>query len=470
MRSLNWKLAGALLLVVAVSIGLMAYLVNVSTSNEFQQYNSQRNQGYAEEVAGVLGSFYERDQSWTEVSELLPNLLRSTGDRLVVADSDGLVVGDTGNDWVGETATDVGLTGGTAIAASGDDVGDVYLFSTFTRGGPGYGHGAASQQSTVSNEQNFLDRVNMWLAIVAIITAVVALALGGILMWQITRPVKSLVTGARQVADGNLAYRVDIKSKDELGDLGRSFNTMAANLEEAEIDRRRMIADITHELRTPVTIIDGTVDGIQDGVFPADKEHLDAIKEQTALLTRLTADLRDLSLADSGQLKLQLAATDMVDLVRRKISTFAVPAREKGIDLVSELPEEALKIEVDPGRIEQVLGNLMTNAIRHTSASGKITVSARLIDRDAVHGIEAPNLVLSVADTGEGISREHLPHVFDRFYRVEESRSRGEGGAGLGLAIVKQMSEAHGGKVWAESELGKGSTFHVALPMKKHGH
>lgn len=470
MRSLNWKLAGALLLVVAVSIGLMAYLVNVSTSNEFQQYNSQRNQGYAEEVAGVLGSFYERDQSWTEVSELLPNLLRSTGDRLVVADSDGLVVGDTGNDWVGETATDVGLTGGTAIAASGDDVGDVYLFSTFTRGGPGYGHGAASQQSTVSNEQNFLDRVNMWLAIVAIITAVVALALGGILMWQITRPVKSLVTGARQVADGNLAYRVDIKSKDELGDLGRSFNTMAANLEEAEIDRRRMIADITHELRTPVTIIDGTVDGIQDGVFPADKEHLDAIKEQTALLTRLTADLRDLSLADSGQLKLQLAATDMVDLVRRKISTFAVPAREKGIDLVSELPEEALKIEVDPGRIEQVLGNLMTNAIRHTSAGGKITVSARLIDRDAVHGIEAPNLVLSVADTGEGISREHLPHVFDRFYRVEESRSRGEGGAGLGLAIVKQMSEAHGGKVWAESELGKGSTFHVALPMKKHGH
>jgi len=470
MRSLNWKLAGALLLVVAVSIGLMAYLVNVSTSNEFQQYNSQRNQGYAEEVAGVLGSFYERDQSWTEVSELLPNLLRSTGDRLVVADSDGLVVGDTGNDWVGETATDVGLTGGTAIAASGDDVGDVYLFSTFTRGGPGYGHGAASQQSTVSNEQNFLDRVNMWLAIVAIITAVVALALGGILMWQITRPVKSLVTGARQVADGNLAYRVDIKSKDELGDLGRSFNTMAANLEEAEIDRRRMIADITHELRTPVTIIDGTVDGIQDGVFPADKEHLDAIKEQTVLLTRLTADLRDLSLADSGQLKLQLAATDMVDLVRRKISTFAVPAREKGIDLVSELPEEALKIEVDPGRIEQVLGNLMTNAIRHTSASGKITVSARLIDRDAVHGIEAPNLVLSVADTGEGISREHLPHVFDRFYRVEESRSRGEGGAGLGLAIVKQMSEAHGGKVWAESELGKGSTFHVALPMKKHGH
>lgn len=470
MRSLNWKLAGALLLVVAVSIGLMAYLVNVSTSSEFQQYSSQRSQRYAEEVASVLGSFYERDRSWAEVDELLSNLLRSTSDRLVVADGAGVVVGDTGNDWVGETATDVGLTGGTAIAAFGDDVGDVYLFSTSTRGGPGYGHGAASQQSSGSNEQDFLDRVNMWLAIVAIIAALVALALGGVLMWQITRPVKSLVVGAREVAHGNLAYRVDIKSKDELGELGQSFNTMAANLEEAEIERRRMIADITHELRTPVTIIDGTVDGIQDGVFRADREHLDAIKEQTAVLTRLTADLRDLSLADSGQLKLQLAATDMTDLIRRTLSTFAVPAQQKGIDLVSELPEEGLWVEVDVVRMEQVLGNLMTNAIRHTAAGGRITVAARVVDRDAAHGIESPNVVLSVKDTGEGISREHLPHVFDRFYRVEESRSRGDGGAGLGLAIVKEMSEAHGGKVWAESELGKGSAFNVALPVTDRGH
>ena len=425
---------------------------------------------YAEEVASVLGSFYERDQSWIEIDELLPNLLRSTSDRLVVTDSSELIVGDTDSDWLGETATDVGLTGGTAIVASGADVGDVYLFSTFTRGGSGYGHGAGSQQSSASNEQNFLDRVNMWLVIVAIIAAATALVLGGILTWYITRPIRSLVTGAHQVAQGNLAYRVDVKSKDELGDLGHSFNVMAASLEQAEMERRRMIADITHELRTPLTIIDGTVDGIQDGVFQADTEHLDAIKEQTALLARLTADLRDLSMADSGQLRLQLAATDMTDLVRRKLSTFAVPAREKGVDLVSELPEEALRAEVDPVRIEQVLGNLMTNAIRHTSSGGKITVSARVTDRDAVHGIESPNVVLSVADTGEGISPEHLPHVFDRFYRVEESRSRGEGGAGLGLTIVKQMSEAHGGKVWAESELGKGSTFHVALPLKNRGH
>ncbi len=469
MRSLNWKLAGALLLVVVVSVGLMAYLINVSTSSEFRQYASQRDERYAEDVASVLGSFYERDHIWTDLDELLSNLLRSTSDRLVVADSGGLVVGDTDNDWVGETATDVDLTGGTAIVASGEEVGDVYLYSSFTRGGSGHGYGGGSQQSSVSNEQDFLDRVNRWLAIVAIIAAVIALALGGILMWQITRPVKTLAIGARQVAQGNLAYRVDIRSKDELGDLGRSFNTMAANLQQAELERRRMIADITHELRTPLTVIDGTVDGIQDGVFPPDKEHLDVIKEQTALLARLTADLRDLSTAESGQLKLQLAATDMIDLIRRKLPTFAAPAKEKGIELASALPQDAPRIEVDADRMEQVLGNLMTNAIRHTPPGGKITVSARVIDQDTVHGIDGPNLVVSVADTGEGISPEHLPHVFDRFYRVEESRSRGEGGAGLGLAIVKQMSEVHGGRVWVESELGKGSTFHVALPVKNHG-
>ncbi len=470
MRSLNWKLAGALLLVVIVSVGLMAYLINISTSREFRQYASQGCGMYAAGVANVLGSFYERDQSWAGIDEFLPNLLKSSGDRLVLTDNAGVVVGDTDSKWVGETAADAGLTGGTPVVASGEQVGDVYLFSSFIHCGRGMGGSPRSGEVSVPNEQDFLDRVNMWLVIVGIVAAVTALALGGILTWYITRPIKSLVKGAHQVAQGNLAYRVDVRSKDELGDLGRSFNSMAASLERAEMERRRMIADITHELRTPLTVIEGTVDGIEDGVFEADKGHLDTIKEQTALLARLAADLRDLSMAESGQLKLQLTATNMTDMVRRKILTYAVPAREKGIDLVSRLPEAALMVEVDPVRIEQVLGNLMTNAIRHTPTGGKITVSAREIDRDIAHGIKSPSLVVSVADTGEGISPEHLPHVFERFYRVEESRSRGEGGAGLGLAIARQMVEAHGGKVWAESEIGKGSTFYVALPMQSRSH
>ncbi len=470
MRSLNWKLAGALLLVVMVTIGLMAYLMNVGTASEFREYASQSSQNYVQSVASVLGSFYERDQDWTGIDEVLADLLRSSSDRLVVADSEGIVVGDTGRDWLGDPASDAGLSGGTAVVSSGEDVGQVYLFSSFARGGRGFGYGGGSQQQVAaSNEQDFLDRVNHWLIMVAIIAAVVALALGLVLIWQIVRPVKLLNRGARQVAEGNLACRVDIRSKDELGELGRSFNAMAASLEGAEAERRRMIADVSHELRTPLTVIEGTVDGIQDGVFPADKEHLDAIREQTALLTRLTADLRDLSLADSGQLRLHLAATDIKDVLQRSLLTFAAPAGSKGIGLGSDLAPDLPRVEIDAARMDQVLGNLITNAIRHTPAGGRITVSARAIEGDRARGVDSPSVLVSVADTGEGIAPEHLPHVFDRFYRVEESRSRGDGGAGLGLAIVRQMVQAHGGTVWVESQPGRGSTFRFALPVRSSG-
>ncbi len=468
MRSLNWKLAGALLVVVIVSVGLMAYLANAGTSSEFRRYASQSDQNYVQSAASVLGAFYQRDRGWSGIDEVLADLLRSSSERLVVTDSQGIVVGDTGQDWLGQSASDLGLSGGTVVAASGLDVGEIYLFSGDARGGRGFGHGGEShqQQPVASGEQDFLDRTNRWLIVVAVIAGVVALALGLILIRQIVRPVKLLNHAAREVAGGNLSYRVNIRSKDELGDLGGSFNAMAGSLEAAEAERRRMIADISHELRTPLTVIEGTVDGIQDGVFPADRQHLDAIKEQTALLTRLTADLGDLSLAESGRLRLQMASADVADVVRRGLMAFAAPARGKGIELASDLAPGLPRVEVDVARIDQVLGNLMSNAVRHTPAGGRIAVSAKAIDRDLAHGIDSPSVLISVADTGEGISPEHLPHVFDRFYRVEESRSREDGGAGLGLAIVRQMVLAHGGQAWAESEPGKGSTFRVALPVR----
>jgi two-component system OmpR family sensor kinase len=239
---------------------------------------------------------------------------------------------------------------------------------------------------------------------------------------------------------------------------------MADSLDKSEQARRRLTADIAHELRTPLTIIEGTVDGILDGVFKPEPERLGAIKEQTAHLTRLIGDLRELSLAESGQLKLELTPTDLVDLIRRKMMQFEAKAREKGIHLKLDVPAEPLRVVIDPTRIEQVLANLLANAVRHTPAGGTVTAALRT-------GAESPGIttnqsaVLSVADTGEGIPPENLPFVFERFYRVETSRARSEGGAGLGLAIVKQMVEAHGGTVRVESEPGKGATFFIVLPV-----
>jgi signal transduction histidine kinase len=196
-----------------------------------------------------------------------------------------------------------------------------------------------------------------------------------------------------------------------------------------------------------------------DGVFPCDRERLASVKEQTAMLTRLIGDLRDLSLAESGQLKLELTREDLVDLVRRKIAQFEAAATEHGLELKLDPGGPVPKLEIDRVRMEQVVVNLLANAIRHTPRGGRITVS--------IVPAEPGGAVISVADTGGGIAPEHLPHIFERFYRVSDSRARSEGGTGLGLAIVKHLVQAHGGRVRAESAPGKGSTFFVQLPAKE---
>jgi signal transduction histidine kinase len=337
MRSLRWKLGGALLLIVVTSVGLMAYITNINTAREFSQYLSTGDQIYVQDTSAKLAQFYAQQGSWTRIQIFLPDLLRSMNERLIVTDASGVIVGDTVNQWLDKTAGSAGLSNGMPIDVSGKRVGELYLITTHPGSGNGYmGGGKGRLQATspviaaTTEEQDFLGRVNRSLVFTGLIAAAVALLTGLVLTRQITRPVKSLADGARQIARGNLGYRVNIKAADELGDLGRSFNAMASSLDEAEQERRRIIADITHELRTPLTIIEGTVTGIQDGVFKPDNDHLEAIKEQTGLLTRLTSDLRDLSLAESGQLKLELIPTDLAELVRRKALQFEIQAHEKG--------------------------------------------------------------------------------------------------------------------------------------------
>lgn len=459
MRSLTWKLGGALLLIVVVSVGLMAYLTNLSTTREFQQYVSRGNMMYAQSLAGSLGDLYAENQGWNNIQETLQSLPLSTSERILITDNLGIVIADTAEESLGKESKDVGLSDGTPIMVSVKMVGNLYLL---TSGGAGVGKGRMSGRNpqttltVVNDKEDFLDQVNSSLWQVGLIAAAVALVIGLILTRQITRPLRILISGARHLTKGELSYRVKVKSRDEIGELADSFNIMASSLEKGEKFRRQLTADIAHELRTPLTVIEGTVDGIIDGVFQPNAEHLCSIKEQTALLTHLISDLRDISLAESGQLKLNLSLTDMVELVRRLVSNYTINAQEKNVGINLEEGLQIPDIKVDTVRMEQVISNLLTNAIRHTPSGGSITVSVRRDDE---------KLVISVADTGEGIDSEDLPYIFERFYRSGRSRSRKEGGTGLGLAIVKQMVEAHGGKVWAESESGIGSKFNILLPF-----
>jgi signal transduction histidine kinase len=233
---------------------------------------------------------------------------------------------------------------------------------------------------------------------------------------------------------------------------------MAEALERNEIARRNLMADVAHELRTPLTVIEGMVSAVLDGVFEPDTDNLSIIKDQTQLLAKLVDDLRELSLAEGGQLRLDLAPTSVSDIVEQVADSAGPAALSRGIEIQVEIEPNTPLLLADPIRLQQALNNLVSNAIRHTSNGGMINLECRRV---------GDKLLVMVGDTGEGIAEEDQPYVFDRFYRSDKSRARRSGGTGLGLAIVKQLIEAHGGEVWVESEAGRGSRFYVTLPLSK---
>jgi signal transduction histidine kinase len=257
---------------------------------------------------------------------------------------------------------------------------------------------------------------------------------------------------------GDLSQRVAVQTDDEIGELAHAFNSMANGLTRLEQLRRNMVTDVAHELRTPLSNIRGYLEALQDGVTQPDPEVIGSLHDEAMLLTRLVNDLQELALAEAGQLRLVLQPTSAEQIIAQVVNVMQPTAASKGLTLQTDLQPDLPPVMADPGRVAQVLQNLVNNAMSYTTAGGTITVTTR-------PAASAAEVQLSVHDTGIGIAPEHLPFVFDRFYRVDQSRTRATGGAGLGLAIVKQLVEAHGGRVWAESTLGQGSTFTFTLPV-----
>ncbi len=292
----------------------------------------------------------------------------------------------------------------------------------------------------------------IWAAALAGI--LVAVVVGTLTARQITAPVRRLAAAATRIGRGDLAPDIPVAGDDEIADLGRTFNAMAADLRRAEESRRQLLADIAHELGTPLAVLQANVEGMLDGVVEGSPERLASLHAQIQLLTRLVRDLRDLSLAQQGQLPLDRRAIDLAALVREVTALSRPVAEDKGVALTVSGDEPA-RAAADRDRIAQVLQNLLANALRYTTRGGRVAV--------AVRG-GAAEVTVEVADSGPGIPDDELSRVFDRFYRVDRSRARATGGAGLGLAIVKSLVEAHGGRVWVRSRLGEGSTFGFALP------
>jgi len=309
---------------------------------------------------------------------------------------------------------------------------------------------------STGDDTALIDRLTRAAYIAAGVAIIFALILAILFSNRLLRPIRALTQAADALAEGDLSNRVDVQGNDELATLGQTFNQMAIALEEAEQSRRGMTADIAHELRNPLAVQRAQLEAMQDGVHPASSENISSILEQNILLTRLVEDLRTLALVDSGQLQLEMVPTDLATLVGRIVHRFKSQAGEKQIDLRFVVEGECAEIEIDPGRVEQIVGNLISNALRYSPEKSWVKIKL----------VCSPNQkMLSVRDNGPGIPSESTELVFDRFYRVDHSRSRAEGGTGLGLAIARQLAEAQGGELTAGNHPDGGAIFKLTFPM-----
>jgi signal transduction histidine kinase len=281
----------------------------------------------------------------------------------------------------------------------------------------------------------------------------IAIFMGVRSLRRISRPLDELMEASNKVAEGDFSARVEVRGPRELRTMLHGFNSMAERLQVNDQQRRNMLADVSHELRTPLTVIQGNVEGILDGMYPADEARLKSILEETQVLSRLIEDLRTLSLAESGGLYLKKEPTDLNELVRDAVAGFDSQIKEKEIILDLSLAQMG-EVNVDPQRIREVLSNLIGNALRYAPSQSAVKVGLA----ESGTGLEKEALIF-VEDNGPGIESADLPHVFERFYKSSDS-----GGMGLGLSIVKYLVEAHGGKIWAESEMGQGTRISFTLP------
>lgn len=306
-----------------------------------------------------------------------------------------------------------------------------------------------------ANEQSFIGSINRFFLSLAAVAVVVAGVGGLALARHILKPVAQLTEAAQEMSKGDLSHRVAVDSKDELGALSQAFNQMAAGLQQQEQLRRNMVSDIAHELRTPLSNIRGYLEALQDGILEADANTINSLHEESLLLNSLIEDLQELSLAEAGQLRLHPDACNMAALVGQAVQSVQLAASEKEIALATSLPDSLPNVRGDGERILQILRNLLRNAVAYTPAGGEIRTTAV---------IRPHELEISVSDTGRGIAPEHLPHLFDRFYRADKSRNRTTGGTGLGLAITKALVDLQNGRIWVNSTLGEGTTFTFTLP------
>lgn len=446
MRQLWVRLSLAFGAVVFISFALVAVLsVTIIRANAENSFDEER-QRILDGLSTGLANFYAVNGSWDGIISLFQGAEVAFPSRMFQG---GVILNDsTGSPIYGTMPEDFEIDATVPIVVDDQVVGTL-----ITARPPAPSIRGAGGSFWIFRDLVRLDDLLLMLTFVG---GIVSLLFGALISRWLTNPLDDLAQATNDIGEGRLNRRVEESGTTELKTLAQSFNRMVDQLHNAEILRRNLVADVAHELRTPITALQANLYAILDDAYPMTKTEIAGLYEQTRTLSRLVNDLHDIAQAEARQLPLNCQRADLGGIVEEIAAPFSVVAESKNIIFEVKVDKPLPSLSLDRQRITQVINNLLSNALRHTPEGGKITIAVDRVSED---------LQIAITDTGEGIAPEHLPHVFDRFYRADSGRSRDAGGTGLGLAIVKAIVNAHGGKVTAESAIGHGTTMRIAFPI-----
>ncbi|HET9952193.1 MAG TPA: ATP-binding protein [Candidatus Eisenbacteria bacterium] len=464
-RGLRFRLLGVVALVSAVAVVTVVLVSRQGVRTEFGRFETTTRAFALEDAAEALRTWVRAGGAPEDAGRLLRRFDRPGHRALLLADTLGNVLAFSSPEMQGSRVT-IGPGGRIEILRERLHGNAGSMRRALVIGAPHTEIGGEAGVPRVflyvvpvfgpdeGPEAPFVRGVNRWMIVAVVAAGLLALTVMWLLSRSIVGPVEALTAAARRMEKGDWGARVPVRSRDEIGDLSHAFNSMAESLSRTETLRRQLVSDVAHELRTPLTNLRAQLEAIEDGIVAADAAALRSLHEETLLLARLVGDLQDLSLAEAGRLRLDRVPCSPREALEAAAAAFRVQAEARRVSLRLDVAD-APPVLVDRARLAQILRNLVANAVTHTPDDGAVTLAARA---------DGAFVRFEVRDTGEGIAPEHLPHVFDRFYRADASRARATGGAGLGLAIVRHLVEAHGGEVSAASVEGRGTTVAFTLP------